>query len=379
MKKLFEIVIHFFTALIRRAVRIKVQLGAKKLMKRQRIPNIYVNGEDAYLRLWRPLYAGVTPVGYRFFSHYTGEDARIVPEDVCNNFINPILNPVKFRGYYEDKNIYNKIFPADYTPTTLFRKIGDVYFNVDYQQIIGFDDQYLKHCIKDYDRVLIKPSIDTSSGKGVMIFERHDDKYVSFDGTDTLDTGFLDKYGSDLIIQKCLTQNEFLNRLNATSINTIRMATYRSVKSGKIVILGTVIRIGRKGVIVDNAHAGGVFVGVDENGVLGKYVCNQYGDKQTTFNNIDFSEEILVLPYFDKIKAFAVEISSSILHHRLLQLDLTVDNNGVIRLVEFNVSAFSYWLFQLTGQTAFGKYTDEIIEYCRQNKHKGQKIFMRFA
>lgn len=379
MKKLLGLYVKCFTVPIRWAVRAVVISRAKKLLKRHNFSNRYVEGEDAYLQLWRSLYTGVTPVEYRFYSHYVGQNAKIVPEDVCHNFINPILNPVKFRGYYEDKNIYNKIFPIDYTPAVLLRKIGGEYFDVDYQQIICLDEEYLLHYINGCDRVVIKPSIDTSSGKGVMLFERRNGMYLSIDGSAILDINFLDKYGSDFIIQKCLTQSAFLNRLNATSINTIRISTYRSVKSDKVVVLGALIRIGVKGSIVDNAHAGGSFVGVDENGVLGKYVCNQYGDIQTTFNDIDFSKEILTLPDFDKIKDFAIEVSRSILHHRLLQLDVTVDDNGVIRIIEFNISGFSQWLYQLTGKSAFGEYTEEIIDYCRQNKHKAQKIFMSFA
>ena len=38
------------------------------------------------------------------------------------------------------------------------------------------------------------------------------------------------------------------------------------------------------------------------------------------------------------------------------------------------VEAYSSWLFQYTIGTAFGKFTDEIIDYCKDNRADIEEI-----
>lgn len=51
-----------------------------------------------------------------------------------------------------------------------------------------------------------------------------------------------------------------------------------------------------------------------------------------------------------------------------------VDKTGEPRLIEFNSDAYSICFFQFTNSTALGEYTDEIIEYCKNNIDKAQKV-----
>ena len=105
----------------------------------------------------------------------------------------------------------------------------------------------------------------------------------------------------DFIIQQAFEQHSFFSFFNPTSVNTLRIVSYRDSK-GEIQILNSILRIGLAGSVVDNAHAGGMFVGVSKDGVLGKYVCDQYGRTQTVFNNIDFASDEFVVPFWDVIK-----------------------------------------------------------------------------
>ena len=55
-----------------------------------------------------------------------------------------------------------------------------------------------------------------------------------------------------------------------------------------------------------------------------------------------------------------------------------IDSSGMPRLIEYNVSVFSLWLFQFTTGSAFGSYTDEVIEYCVKHKKEASRIFVTF-
>ena len=165
-----------------------------------------------------------------------------------------------------------------------------------------------------------------------------------------------------------------MNRLCKTSVNTLRMAVYRSVEIGKTEVINIIIMIS----LIDNAHAGGMFIGIYDNGKLGKYCCNQYGEKETVFNGVDFANEDLVVPDYNKVKDFACKVGNALRHQHLIALDVMLNEYGEPVLIEYNIRAFSVWLFQFTNGAGFGKYTDEIIEYCKAHKSEATRVNVMF-
>ena len=210
--------------------------------------------------------------------------------------------------------------------------------------------------------------------------EQYTDKLFYHISTDEVFSEiYLDRYfGRDYVVQKAMNQSPFTRQFCKTSVNTIRMAVYRSVKTNRPYVVNAIIRMGKDGSLVDNAHAGGMFVGVNSEGILGKYVCNQYGEKMTVFNGIDFQTNTYQIPNYDKIKSFAELVASALPHQRLLALDIILDENSEPVLLEYNIRAFSVWLFQFTSGVGFGNFTDEIIEYCRLHKKEATRISVIF-
>lgn len=102
---------------------------------------------------------------------------------------------------------------------------------------------------------------------------------------------------------------------------------------------------------------------------IGKAVFDQYGNKTSEWNGLDYNEERFV-PHWSDIKEFVCDISKKILHHRLVAMDVTVTQENKPLLIEYNLHSFSYWLFMMTNQKPLGEYADEIIEYCSLNKSK---------
>ena len=318
---------------------------------------------------------------YLIFSKYIGEQINIVPDNICHNYITPILNPKRYISTYADKNMFDWFLNSKYrkinTPKTYIRCINGMLYNVDYRTISS--KSKIDNILKNEVSIIIKPSIDGSSGQSILFFDKKDDHWqcrthdmeLSFD---SLQKGYQGNY----IIQEVLRQSRFMGNFCKTSVNTIRIAVYRSVNDNKSHILRSIIRIGRDGSYVDNAHAGGMFVGVDDNGRLGSYCCNQFGETTTCFNGIDFQKGKFIVPNFDRVKQLAKEVSESIPHLRLLALDIMLDINDNPVLIEYNVKAFSAWLFQFTSGTAFREYTDEIIDYCINHKSEATRIFLSF-
>ena len=356
-------------------LRFKVCSSYKKyynsLLKRNNIANCKVEGEDKWIEKWSVL-GKADPVYFRLFSHYIGKNINIIPEDICRNIVEPILDPLRYVSYYSDKNVFDKLFGQNAMPQTIFRKMHGFYYDSEYERIRICDDKALNEILakSSCKKIVIKPTVDSCSGNNVRLFENKKCGWFEIGNVQKLDLAFLSStYGEDLIVQECLEQADFMSYYNPTSVNTLRLTLYRSVKTDECHIPSAIIRIGKSGSLVDNAHAGGGFVGIKSDGTLCNKVLNQYGESITEFNGIDFTKEHKI-PNWENVVEFAKYIAKNVPHHRLLALDIMIDKYGKPRLIEFNCDSYSMWLFQFTMGAALGECTGEIIEYCKNNLDK---------
>jgi len=369
------------TSLMRKAVFLKMTRYYKRaysrMMAANGIPDKKAAGEDEWIRRWSVL-GKADPIYYRFFSHYIGQDMDIVPEDLCLNVIEKCLNPSRYVPFYSDKNMFDRLFPPGTCPVTVLRKIGGAYYSDDYSFVRIEDDGMLFNELDKSrtDVICIKPSVDTGSGVGVSFYKRNDGVWTDMSSGKTLSLELLcRRYKDDFIIQEGLKQSEEMAFFNPTSVNTLRLTLYRSVKTDECVVPSAIMGIGGKGSLLDNAHAGGAFVGIGEDGRLCDRVLDQYGKSSTVFNDIDFAGEHRIKDW-EKVVSFAKEVGRRIPHMRLLALDIMIDSEGNPKLIEFNCCSYSMWLFQFTTHGAFGAYTEEIIEYCKDRKESA-RLFVK--
>lgn len=212
------------------------------------------DGEKEWLKKWRKYDSRLLPFAYRIFSRYIGSDVNIVPLELCVNLVEPILTPAQFLGFYNDKNSLDRIFPILYSPRVYIRNINGVFYDENYNSINNRISDKLLHSI-DEDVIVLKPSL-ASSGVGVKIYKKYNGCFVDSHNV-VLSLDFLKaNYGCNYLITEFFAQSEVTSFFNVSSVNTIRIATYRDRK-GMIHPLRSILRIGNKGANVDNAHAGG--------------------------------------------------------------------------------------------------------------------------
>lgn len=360
--------------ILNKIISYKINNHYKELLKLNNIRNEQAPFETEWLDKWGAL-GKTSPIYYRLFTQYIGTDINIVPEDICVNYIEPILNPLRYVSYYSDKNMFDKMFKPGTMPQTFLRKINGFYFDANYVHININDDstfyQYIDNCSSN--KIVIKPST-SCSGNNVKLFLKKDNGWYEIGADEKLNLEYINRnYGENFLIQECIEQCDALAKFNLSSVNTLRLTLYRSVKDNQCYIPSAMLRIGKEGAVVDNAHAGGGFVGIKPDGFLCNRVLDQYGHSNRYFNGIDFSQEHK-LPNWDKVVEFAKYIGGNVHHHRLLALDIMIDKSGTPRLIEFNCDGYGMWAFQFTVGSAFGDYTDEIIEYCKANKAKAFRL-----
>lgn len=309
--------------------------------------------EKIHLR-WLQLYSGSTKINSQDF----------VPENIYYSIIEPILNQQIFSLSYSDKNFSDLFYPNGLFPESILRNIDGFYYNNVYKPLLISNDAQLVDILSDNDTILIKPSLDSGGGKDVDLFMFSDGKLRNKAGL-VLTLQYLNNfYKNNFIIQKYLHQHHFLEQFNKTSLNTIRVLTYRSPVTNDINILHCILRVGAKNQHIDNFRGGGYAIGVNSQGVLNKFAVNKHGNKLYKVNDIDLSDNQYIIPFFDMIRETAKEIAGRNIHHKLLGLDITIDEKNNIRCVEVNNENNEINFYQLNNGTLFGEFTDEVIKYC---------------
>lgn len=337
-----------------------------KIIKSSSIPNRVSNKStyNEWFDKWRVFGAKPNKKAYQIYSHFMGDNVNIVPNDIARNYIEPVLTPEDVQPFYNDKNSFSMFLPADIMPKTYFRSMNGLLYDGDYNSVR--EDDFYK-LFDDAERLLVKPSRELG-GKGVSVFDKKDGKFIDSEGHTLSLPYLLQTYGRNFIVQEYLKQSPFMAQFNESSLNTIRIATHRSVVSGEIVILGAFIRIGGKGSIVDNISSGGSSVSIDNNGKLGKYAYDKYRRRSKIHNGINFYDNEFVIPNFEKVKDLVTKVAKCMPHMSLFANDVAIDENGEVKLIEVNTMQFAYTFYQVSGHPAFGEHTDDVIRYCLKEK-----------
>ena len=197
------------------------------------------------------------------------------------------------------------------------------------------------------------------------MFIKSNGKFVN-EKNEILTLNFLQKtYVKNYIIQNWLQQDPFFAQFNPSSVNSVRICTYRSVKTDDVSILLTILRMGKKNAFVDNQTFGGYACNINQNFRLDKYAYDQYGNKCTENNGVIFSQ-VKEIPRIEEMKKIAKSFAKKNFYSRLMGFDFCLDVNGKVRLIEIN-NQYASISFQMNSGPFFGKYTDEVVEFLKKN------------
>ncbi len=218
--------------------------------------------------------------------------------------------------------------------------------------------------IKNIGEAIIKPTVDSSSGRNVRLIDIRN-------GIDTITNekieDILKRYNKNFVIQEKIKQHKDYAMLNPSSVNTIRINTY--ICEGKVYCAPIAMRIGRNGKIVDNAHAGGIAVGVSKEGNLKKYAFTEYGEKFEKHPDTKVVFDGYKIPKIKEMIEFTTKYHYKIPHIGIIAWDLTLDENENIVLIETNISCPGIWLPQyVNGEAFFGRNTEKMIKLLKNEK-----------
>lgn len=214
--------------------------------------------------------------------------------------------------------------------------------------------------------VFVKPSINTGSGTGCALLQMENGKDTTSGKTAE---GIFDTLGKDFSIQKRLICSEDVRTLHPNSCNTFRVITYRWKNTVRI--MPVIMRIGRNNNTVDNAHAGGIFVGVNNDGTLKKTAFTEFNDQFTTHPDSGIEFENYTITGFQKVIDAARKMHWMVPQLGVVNWDFTIDDTNTPVLIEANTRGGGIWVIEMAhGTGPFGENTEEVLRWMREMKKR---------
>ena len=308
-------------------------------------------------------YGGMKPYWHKLYQSMNGVfDVRYFPEKLYTTKLEPLLNPWIYQQLFSDKSLI-KILWGDienaYIPKCYLTCINGSFFDSNNEGVSLQQAVKLLYSIK---KCILKPTIDTGSGRGIRILDCHE-------GIDLISnkkiTEIISCYHEDFVIQEIIINNDAIKALNPTSLNTIRAITYRVESDIRCVPL--ILRIGVGDSTVDNIHAGGICVGVNFDGTLKEYAYKLgWGDDYMAFSKHPTTKIVFKDYYIGDIPRLietAKKLHEKVPHLGIISWDLTINNDNQIVLIEANCAGQSVWFPQIIhAKPIFGENTEYFLE-----------------
>lgn len=306
---------------------------------------------------------------HRLYQSYTGNfDYMYIPEYIYSTKLELLSNKRNNVLAYEDKNLLHFFWDNFvYVPKTYISCINGTVFDSEGNIINRDDILFSLHNVlgKNFSAV-IKNTIDTGSGRDVNVVEIADDKdLISGNSFINLPTLRRDNF----VVQEKIVAHPLFAALHPQSVNTLRVVTYIINNNFKTAPL--VMRIGRGKNAVDNAHAGGIFIGVSDDGKLHEFAFSEYGDKFKRHPDSGIAFSGYQLPCVPKIIELAKKMHSNLPRLRFISWDFTVNDKEQIVLIETNLHSQTVWFPQMAhGRSMFGEDTAEMLKLVNRRYKK---------
>lgn len=247
-------------------------------------------------------------------------------------------------------------------PKTIISCMAGMYKNQNNEPI---SQENAIELLQNIGECFAKPSIDTSSGRGCMLLNLVDGLDEK---TNKTITEIISQLGNDFVIQECIKCHESISKIYSKSVNTFRVMTYRW--KNEILTVPVIMRIGQGGNYLDNAHAGGMFIAVENDGTLHEKAFTEFKQEYSKHPNTNLVFKGYKIDLFPKVLETAKQMHTLIPQLGVINWDMTINEDGDPVLIEANLRDGSLWLFEIAwGKGPFGNKTSEILKWINLMEH----------
>lgn len=315
--------------------------------------NCYQGSEKEFKEEVLPYWDKISNNTYRpkkYWYQYYGNrlqkfDPKIIPMDLFQNEIMPYLNNFILQDTLENKFYFEYIMNDIKKAKDVVKYINGFLLDAN-NNLISFSD--LEYILKNHQQLIIKP-IDGEKGYGIKKI------YLDNDYFSVIKEIKKRMENEEFIIQEIIEQSPQLNSLNESSVNTIRILSL--LMKDRVEILSAIVRVGSKGLEVDNYSQGGDCRPID----IKSHRLKGYMMKGDRFFNQDSEGKEIGEPEilgFDKVIETVKKIHPRVPHLRWVGWDFAIDKNLETVFIELNGLAGEN---QSEDGPIFGDVTDEFL------------------
>ncbi len=305
---------------------------------------------------WKSIYGKkISSRWHKLYQSINGVfNVQYIPEIIYTTKMEPRGNRYLYAKVFSDKTVVELLTKDSpvVVPKTIVACVDGVLRDHKYEIL---DELKANQLIVSEDRIVLKPTLGGSSGKGVEVLRVSEERDISF-------AVLKKKYGNNFIIQKAIEPNTMFQKLHPESINTIRIISYLTKDSVKVAPVS--MRIGTGNANVDNIHSGGLVVAVSNEGKLSKYAYELgYCDCKTKYEIHPDSKIVFEgyqIPYIPNIIENAKNMHLKLSHIQFVSWDYTVNAENEIVLIEVNLLGQSVWFPQIvSGKGLFAENSED--------------------
>lgn len=258
------------------------------------------------------------------------------------------MNNFQLKWGWSDKNYFNMFLPDVPMPKTILHNVNGVWLDNQYRQI---STQNALNSLKEYQAVIVKPSIENGFGKSVKLYTNDQFEKIHAD------------FRSNFLVQEVFKQHDSVAQLNASSVNVVRVISLSL--NGYVSPINYALRCGAPGAITDNhitEDGRGMFIiGVNKDGTLkdkAVYSCGELISQAP--NGIDFST--VKLPNFEEALKITTRIHEMMPHFGFMGFDVCFAADGTPTIMEYNIKGPGVLYYQYVNGALFGERTREVID-----------------
>lgn len=314
---------------------------------------------------------GIKYPDYTWFQMYYGvtgrEDPRFIPNPILGYLLYPLYNNRKQVPGWDDKNMYEKLLPENYFPYAVLHCINGHLYTHDWSQVTDQDLELVSKRIfteLDNGEAVVKITRGSSAGKGVKVY-----RFSSFEELML----FIKKMDSEnYIIQKKIVQNAFMKQFNQSSVNIIRIVSWRN--GDGIEILSTSIRFGMKGSPTDVTYKNGQeiinAVGINKDGTVNERFVSlpETGAPTPVLSQTQ-------IPNWDELISTVKKLHMLLYPFDIVGWDFTIGENGNLICIEYNIDWPGTIVYQFANGPFAGDFSDSFLSVLKNKKKRIPRSF----
>ncbi len=282
----------------------------------------------------------------KFFKNYMADNVYY-----CK--IDPYFNDWKAAAHLDHKCYYDKwYFKGINMPKTLAKRINGMWMIMENDEPQFASKEQVYELVSNYDCFAKRATLSVG-GHGVYKIK----KGTAIDEIAEI----LSKLGKEIIIQEAIRQSSEMAKLNAQSVNSVRVLSFLN-GDGSVKIYSAIVRMGVNNAVVDNASSGGITCGIEPDGRLKSVAYAANGTRYDKHPNTGLAFHDIVVPNYNKIVSLAEKLHKDFPHFRLLSWDFAVDENNEPMLIEVNLCYGELDFHQLNNGPLFGEDTEKILD-----------------